>query len=400
MISLEEFASNEIREYLKSNYHVFRPEDTVSEVLGKLDPEKHYEAIVRENNKIGFVTIRDMLSVVQPFNTKIGEYPGDRWNVFGVVSPNYTVLEVVEILVENKIRAIPVAEEGRLKGFICQLDLVEGLAEVNELEKEQVKDVAELPLIKMEANEKIAEARRIMLDRGFSHIPVVREGKLVGIVTAKDIVTMFIKPIGATTTGDLIGKKVPRFVGELKDIMDKNPVTVGPDASISEAVKKMIRRQTSAIIQLTNEGLPIAIITPRELLSVILRFRGKDEMPVYITGLTDIGNFVERAIVEEKIRRVMTRASKIHPHLAEISIHIQTSNIEGNRSRYEITTNVITKATNERFAFKNEGWDIINIFDKVSETLDRMMTESKHQPRKLSDTQKRIRYALRERPGF
>ncbi len=400
MISLEEFASKEIREYIKTNYIVFQPDDKLSKVLGQLENEEHYEAIVREGNKIGFTTIRHMLSVVQPHQTKIGEYPGDRWSVFGIASPDYTVLDVVEMLVENKIRAMPVAEEGNLRGFICQRDLVKGLSQVQELEGAPAKDIAKLPLITMRPDQNVAAARKLMLNKGFSHLPVVKDDKLLGIVTAKDIVTNFITPIGETTVGDVGGDKVPRFVGTLGDIMDENPVTIGPDASQLVAAKKMVEGNASAVIQLTEEDVPIAIITPRELLSIVLTLRGEDEMPVYITGLSDLGDFIKRARVEEKIRRVMKRATKIHPHLLEVSIHIQSSRTEGNRSRYEVTGNVLSKATNERFSFKHEGWDIINLFDKVSETFDRMMTESKHQPRERSETQKRIKYALRERPDF
>jgi CBS domain-containing protein len=399
LISLEEFASKEIREYIKTDYHIFKPDDSLSMILGKLDSIKHNEVIVRDNDKIGFVTVSDLLGVVQPYQTKVGDYPAGRWNVLGVVSPDYTVLDVVEILIENKMRAIPVTEKGKLKGFISQLDLLKGLAEVQELEGEPAKDVAVLPLITMSSGQSIAAARKLMRDRGFSHVPVVVDDILVGIVTAKDIVTRFITPIGATTNGDVIGEKVPRFTGVLSDIMDDDPLTVGTDASVREVVQKMLERGKSAVIQLTGNGVPIAIITPRELLSVVLRFRGRDEMPVYITGLPDIGDFMERAIIEEKIRRVMKRATKIHPHLEEVSIHIQTSRTTGNRSRYEITVNVISRATDERFSFKREGWDVINIFDDVSETLNRLLTESKHKPRGMSRTQKRMRYSLRDKPA-
>jgi CBS domain-containing protein/ribosome-associated translation inhibitor RaiA len=398
LVSLEEFASKEIREYIKTDFQVFKPDDQISKVLGKLDSEKHYEVIVRDENKIGFITVRNMLNVVQPQQTKIDDYPGDRWSVFGVISPFYTVLDVTEILIKNKIRAIPVTENGKLKGFICQLDLLKGLAEVKELEGEPAKNIAVMPLITMRPDQNVSTARKLMLDKGFSHVPVIEKNMLVGMVTAKDIVTQFITPISATTDGDLIGEKVPRFTGKLKDIMVDNPPTVGPDASIMEAIQKMIIGETSAVIQISNNGVPIAIITPRELLSVVLRFRGQDEMPVYITGLSDIGNFLERAIIKEKIRRVIRKALKIHPHLDEVSIHIQASRREGNRNRYEITVNVISKLADKRFAFKREGWDVINIFDEISETLDRLLRESKHKPRGMSKTQKRIRFALRQKP--
>ena len=398
MISLEEFASKDIRGYIHKDIPVYKPEDTVSKVLGELGPGKHNEVLVREGNKIGLVTLSNLLGIVQPNQTKIGEHPRDRWNVFRVVSPEYTVLEIVEKLVENRVRAIPVAEAGELSGFICQTDLLKGLNEVSEIKKEPVKNVAVMPLLTMPSNQNIAGARKMMLDHNISHIPVVDEGELKGMVTAENIVNRFIRPIGATTVGDVVGEKVPRFSGTLGDVMD-DAVSVGPDATFNDVLDRMLRLNSDAVIQLTEDDTPIAIIPPRELLSVVFRVRGEDTMPVYITGLSDIGNFMERAVIEEKIRRVMKRATKIHPHLAETSIHIQTSSVEGNRSRYEISVNVISKATNERFAFKKEGWDVINIFDEISDALDRLLTESKHKPRGRSPTQKLIRFSLREKPN-
>ncbi len=99
----------------------------------------------------------------------------------------------------------------------------------------------------------------------------------------------------------------------------------------------------------------------------------------------------------EKIRRVVKRAMKIHPHLSEISISIKATRQRGKRSRYEVTANVYSKATEEQFDVRKDGWDLMRVFDEIGDALDRLLRDSKHKARALSEEEMRTRYSLRLR---
>jgi ribosome-associated translation inhibitor RaiA len=207
----------------------------------------------------------------------------------------------------------------------------------------------------------------------------------------------FTKPVGQKTTGDRLGSRISRYQGNLSGIMDDQPLTVEADASAQEVVGKMKERQVGACL-VVYEDKVVGIVTPRELLAPILGFWQEEELPVYIIGLPDVVDFVDRAVVENKIMRVAERAFKIHPHLSEISVRIKTDRKSGNRSRHEVNVNVYSKATEERFSIRKEGWDLVKVFDEINEPLDRALTESKHAPQPQSRRMKRIRFALREKP--
>lgn len=370
------------------------PEDTVSKVLGELERHGHYEALVQSDGKVGLVTVRDLLDVVQPDQTAIGDHPNDRWRAYRVVSPIHGVLDVTEILIEDRVRALPVVEEGEAIGFVCQVDIMEALGEIHELSEILAKDLMNSPVISMDIDDNIGQAKRVMLDNGFSHIPVVRNDKLVGMVTAKVLVHIFVTPIGTATTGERIGEKIPRLTGTLGDIMDAHPLTAGPDASALQIVEKMSEREKTACLITLEDGRVVGIITPREMMAPMFRFRGEDEIPVYIVGLQEVGDFFERAVAEEKIHRVVKRALKIHPHLSEISIRIKATRQRGKRSRYEVTANVYSTATDEQFDVRKDGWDLMRVFDEISDALDRLLRDSKHEAKALSEEEKRARYSL------
>jgi CBS domain-containing protein/ribosome-associated translation inhibitor RaiA len=396
--TLEELAFSEIDDLVRRDVETFNPKDKVSKVLGELYGSNHYEALVEDNGKHGLVTVRDLLAVQQPDQTTIGGYPKDRWSIYRPVSPEDNVLDVTEILIEHRVRALPVVDDGSASGIICQVELVDALTEVNELSGVPAKDVMTLPVFTMEVNEPVARARKQMLEAGFSHIPVMREGKLVGVVTAKDVATIYSRPIGATTTGDVVGEKVPRYVGVLGDVMDKSPVTASAESTALEVSKMISERQKGCCVILKDDKV-VGIVTPRELLSPLLRFRRpEEELVAYITGLDEALGFLDRSVVESKVMRVVRRARRIHPHISEVAVNIKTSRARGNRKRYEVDVNVYSKATDERFNLRKEGWDPYNLFDEVSKALDRVLRESKHEPRGESRTQKRIRFSLRQKP--
>jgi hypothetical protein len=212
------------------------------------------------------------------------------------------------------------------------------------------------------------------------------------------IVENFVKPIGVTTVGERVGERVPRYSGFVGNVMDKYPLSADSEVSIDEVARLMYEQNKSYCLIIFEDKI-VGIITPRELLKPLLRYKEEPGFPVYVVGLSDVGNFLERAIIEEKINRVMKRALKIHPHLSEVSFNIQTSREKGNRTKFEVTVNVYSNATEERFNISKVGWDPIVVFNDISQSLDRVLRDSKHEPKKLTKRQLGIRYLLREKPN-
>ena len=82
--TLRELAFTEIREIVPNTLNVFSPDDTASRVLGVLKEEGLYEAAVAMEDSVGIITVRDMLDVDQPSQTKIEGI----WRGTGSVSPD------------------------------------------------------------------------------------------------------------------------------------------------------------------------------------------------------------------------------------------------------------------------------------------------------------------------
>jgi len=278
------------------------------------------------------------------------------------------------------MRAFPVVEHRKLVGIISQVEIVAAMVDVPELKAYPAKDYVKRPVATLDSGEKVAHARRMMLERGISHVPVVDSGRLIGVVTAMDIVHTFITPGSRMAIGDKTGEKLTRFPGQVNGVMDDQPLAIGLNASIHEAVKGMHDRGKSACVMVDENGTVLGILTPREVL-VILKGAEPEELPVSILGLEGEG-FFEKGVAEEKVRRVVARNMRIHPDINQVSIRIRRQQNSGERARYQIAARVLSPT--EQFNASTEGWDLLASFDDLLEALDATLKRAKREQPKTA----------------
>ena len=134
------------------------------------------------------------------------------------VTPDTEIAHVARLLLEKRINGVPVVDEdGSLVGIICQSDLIaqqknipipslftllDGfmpLTSLKRLDKEVEKIAAARVTQAMTLNPEtvepetaIEDVAALMVDKGFHTLPVVEEGKLVGIIGKEDILKTLI----------------------------------------------------------------------------------------------------------------------------------------------------------------------------------------------------------------
>ncbi|MCW4048520.1 MAG: CBS domain-containing protein [Candidatus Bathyarchaeota archaeon] len=373
--TLVELAETDVSSLLRGHGSVFSPGDQASKVLGVLKDTGRREAVAEEGNRVGIITVRNLLEVDQPERTKVESI----WEQTGAISPDVSVLEAADVLLRNGVRAIPIVDRGKVTGIISQVDIADAMMDIPELKSIKAKELITINVETMDADSSITRARRLMLNKGISHIPVTRNGKLKGIVTAETIVHTFIAPATKTTRGARGGRKVNRFPGQLSGIMDTEPFTVGTEANVYEVVQGFAKTGKSACIMVDEKQVVRGIITPKEFITLIGELRGEDVMPVYILGITD-EDFFERAVAEEKVRRAVTRSMKIHPDITEVNIRVKKQRTKGERTWYQITGRVTGPTTS--FNTENEGWGLVETFDGLVKSLGETLRRAKKQPQK------------------
>jgi CBS domain-containing protein len=105
------------------------------------------------------------------------------------VTPTESVAELVAHLAQYNVGALPVLEGGQLVGIVSERDVVRRLhlggAGLLQL---RVSDIMTSGVSTCEPGDKVEDLARIMTERRFRHMPVVKDGSLIGIVSIGDLV--------------------------------------------------------------------------------------------------------------------------------------------------------------------------------------------------------------------
>ncbi len=99
-----------------------------------------------------------------------------------------TVREVAQVMSARNVGAVPVLESDRLVGIFSERDIMSRVV-AKGLNPEQtiVRDVMTSEIVVAEADDNITDALQKMYARGCRHLPVVREGNLMGMISLRDL---------------------------------------------------------------------------------------------------------------------------------------------------------------------------------------------------------------------
>jgi len=189
------------------------------------------------------------------------------------VSPEDRLNKVARLMITSGISQLPVFSKEKLLGIVTD-DAVIQRAAVGELGNTKVEDIMTKKPFLVEEDESVGAVLSLFREHGISHVPVVREGTLVGIVSIKDIITGIFQPRQRQTVGDISGEKVPVLSIPAKGIMTKPVITVLPETTLKDAVEKM-RKFTISSVVVISKGRPAGILTKRDLLEPLAEM----EMP-------------------------------------------------------------------------------------------------------------------------
>ena len=104
------------------------------------------------------------------------------------VAPEDTIGETAQKMVELGVSSAVVSDYGRLIGIVTERDLTRAVAGRVHTSEARVREWMTADPVTLSPDSSPTEAAQIMLDNGFRHIPIVDDEHTVGIVSIRDVV--------------------------------------------------------------------------------------------------------------------------------------------------------------------------------------------------------------------
>lgn len=196
----------------------------------------------------------------------------------------------------------------------------------------RVKDFMQTKVISVPSNTSLYDARKIMVENKIKRLPIVDNGKLVGVTSLNKI--REASPSDATTLSIhelhyLISKMT------VKDIMHKNIITCGPDDPVEEVAMIMHTRQIGAIPVLNNNKELVGYISSNDLFKLVVMMLGLDRPLSRITvqfSREDVCSKLDRMVAILDKHKLCVRSLVRYDRndtLSDIVVRTEAADVEG-----------------------------------------------------------------------
>lgn len=146
------------------------------------------------------------------------------------VKPEASISEVVNLMREKKIKHVPVAVDGVLKGVISDRDIKQyspskgtslDIFELNYLlAKTKASEIMKTKAVTTSPETPVEEAAMVLYDNNIGCLPVVDGGKLVGIISDRDMYRILVEITGARRGGVRVSLPVEDRPGSIREVGD------------------------------------------------------------------------------------------------------------------------------------------------------------------------------------
>jgi CBS domain-containing protein len=336
----------------------FSEDDRIAKVVGYLRENHTYEVFIPRERRIAGLTARDLLPVSDPLKEKLGNMV----YTLPEITSGDTFGHAAELMFENRLSALPSpVKNGELRAVSVQT-IMKTMLEKLEISGRASEIMSSNP-VTIDANDAVLKAKSLMSKQSLDCIPVMKDGKLHGVLTCTDILFNLLPEERVPARSNL---KI-RFDYPVSKITQRSTLEVEPSTPILTVLTEMLKQRSPyALVKLWDEVQ--GMITPRDALKLLLPAENK-KTPVYIVGLPDEPFEAEAA--KMKFERLGNMLAKAIPSVKEIRAVVKSREVGPDKRRYEVSVEVYISGGVH--AYVEQGYDLVEIFDAIGPRIKRIL---------------------------
>lgn len=181
--------------------------------------------------------------------------------------------DAVEIMFEKKVGGCPVVnKDDVVVGIITERDVLNYLGRNASIDG-VASDYMTESVVTIKPKDTIEKAMKVMIEKKLRRLPVIDDGILVGLITVREILRYFgtgeaFKMLTSGNIRDAIEKPVSTILANEDLLVYKEILTFPRDISISQLVKAMLEKGYGAAL-IVDSGKLDGIITERDLIKFL-----------------------------------------------------------------------------------------------------------------------------------
>jgi CBS domain-containing protein len=229
-----------------------------------------------EKELVGIVSEKDI--AVKLGSSKYGDLSPSHFHISTVmakdlitVNKDTDIVKTANLLLENHIGGVPVVNNGKIVGIVSKSDFI-GTCKGKAYEKILVEEIMSTDLVSVSSHDRLMHARRVMLDSNVGRLLISENNELAGILSSKDIMRAMIS----------FRKEVPpnHQKAQIKECLVEKYMTpnikkINNKTTIAELANNMLETGYNGYPVINEEDQVMGIITQTDLLALIVELENE-----------------------------------------------------------------------------------------------------------------------------
>ena len=179
-----------LTEVMTPSFNILSPDATLGDTAKIMREKKGKLAVFESGKPIGIVTATDIVREIGKFGKRF-DFKSAYSRIVYEEGPRSPVELIVQLMDKRRVGSVIVSEGRFSRGIFTERDLLRSILTSEFTMYSGVENYSTHYLITAEEEIDGLDAAKIMIDRRIKRLPLIHSGKIVGIVTARDLVEAF-----------------------------------------------------------------------------------------------------------------------------------------------------------------------------------------------------------------
>jgi len=279
------------------------------------------------------------------------------------VNTNSSIQRAADIMAHYRIREVPVVKKGKIVGVVTAKKILQRLAKKDNKWIKANLIYTQNPTT-ISSNESLSTARKIMTSKKIDHLPVENKGKINQVLTSYHLLETIL-PKESLGRRALGQKKVRKLESNVGNIGTLRVPQCTPNDNLNTILASMLRTDNTFCLVNLWDNLQ-GIITFRDILS-LLAAKMESTIPLYIVGMPEDQKNVD--LISSKFENTLKRLQKVYTEIQEARVSIKQHRTGSKKEGKFDVSIMITTPHHSPMIYRSVGFDLSEVIEELSQKL-------------------------------
>jgi CBS domain-containing protein len=294
------------------------------------------------------------------------------------ISPNDSIQKASHIMTHYRTREVPVVTKNKIIGVVTAKQILK-LLSLKDNKWIKANLIYTQNPITISSDESLSTAKRIMISKKIDHLPVINNDKIKQVLTSSHLIESII-PKESLGRFSKGANRIHKLESKIANTGSTRIPQCSPNDDLNKILKLMLKSDTTCCLVNLWDNLQ-GIITFKDVLG-LLASKIETQIPLFIVGMPE--DQKNSNLISSKFEKTLKRLQQTYSEIHEARVAIKKQRSGGKREGKFDVTIMITTSHHAPLIYKSVGFDLGEVLEELSQKLLRNLSKRAKQRSKIS----------------